>query len=370
MQQPPDQAAHPMWTLHGESRYWFEQRHNYNLGRSPDINTVLIRNRLLLEFRPNESFRFVGQFQDTRAPGWTRPRPGTSEDPHDLQEGYIEYRPDAKQGWNVIVGRKRFFFGGQYFIGVPEWVNSGRTYDTAQINYGWKAGMLRTLMVSQVRFNPSGFNVPVLRDRLTGVYFQGAKDYDLYFFRHDRINLPATHSLGARKQILRGPWRVTGEAVAQGNAFGSVAEVYRKVGPVIVGADYEFASPEFDQLYPAAHNRLGHGDVMLFRNVHSLQAHLRVPATKRGVVNLMYTANLLVDKARPAIWFGGTPIPVPPGGNTERMAGQEIAIYSGHAWKHFQLGLGLAQWFNGEPLKYAAPGRSLRYAYVHTGVYF
>lgn len=362
-------SAPRIWRFEGESRYWFESRHNYNFGREPDLNTVLVRNRLLLEVRPTSRIKIVGQVQDTRAPHYQRPRPGSAQDPFDLHEAYVEINPDAKEGWNIIAGRKRFFLGDQYFIGQPEWVNSGRTYDTLQVNYGWKPGKLRAVMISQVSFKPGGFNVPVLRDRLTGAYFQGTKDYDVYYLRHSRINLPSTNSVGARIARKRGPWRVSGEAVVQG-AFGSVASISRKFGRLELAADYEFASPDFDQLYPAAHDRLGHGDVLIFRNVHSLQGHGRITLGKNGRLNLMYTSNFLADRQKPAYWFGGSPLPVPRGGYTASLIGQEAAIFSTHRWKFFALGVGFAQWFNGEPLKFALPGRSLRYAYVHTGFYF
>lgn len=362
-------AKPPLWKLHGESRYWFESRHNYSLGREPDLDTVLVRNRLILEVRPSSWLKFGGTFQDTRAPHYERPRPGTVQDPFDLHEAYVEINPDAKTGWNVLAGRKRITFADQNFIGLPEWVNSGRTYDTFQVNYKSSLGTARAMMLSQVQFNPSGFNSPQLRDRLTGLYFQGNHDYDLYYFRHDRINLPPTDSVGVRVAHKFGPWKLSAETVVQ-NAFGSVTYATRKIGWFDTTIKYEYASPGFDQLYPAGHNRFGHGDVLNFRNLHSIQSINRLPLGKSGRLTLMYTSNWLANRNKPVYYFGGSALPIPSGGYTSSFIGQEFAAYTTHQWKFFQLGLGIAQWVNGEPLEYATPGESLRYMYVHTGFVF
>ncbi len=362
-------ATPPKWQFHGESRYWFESRENYNLGKEPDLNTVLVRNRLSLELRPTSWLKVSGQMQDTRAPGYGRPRPGGVQDPFDLHEGYVEINPDIKRGWNFVAGRRRFFFGDQRFIGVPEWVNSGRTYDTAQVNYRWSDNTLHMMTVSQVNFDPTGFNVPRLRDRLTGVYFEGAQDYDIYFLRHSRIGQPATNSLGFRGAREFGKWKVSIEPVVQ-NAFGSVSYVQRKLGRLTSQLIHQYASPDFDQLYPAAHDRLGHGDIMIFRNVQSLQSLNKIALAKNHTLNLMYTAVWLADTSKPVYNFSSQPLPVPPGGHTSPFIGQEFAAFSVHRWGFFQLGFGYAQWKNGDPLKYAAPGKNLRYAYVHTGFSF
>lgn len=364
-----ESAAKPVPKLifHGETRYWAELRHNFNLGREPDIETVLVRNRLSAEWQPSRRVRFAGQLQDTRAPNYKRTRPGSAQDPVDLHEGYVEINPGIKRGLNVVAGRRRFSIADQNFIGVPEWSNSGRTYDTAQLNFRRGTDSVRLMMVSAVPFQPWRFNVPTLRDRLTGVYFERQKSFDLWFFRHDRIRRPATHSFGSRfERQFTEVWRGRVETVIQGSSFGAVAAVTRKLGPVEWTVDWELATPEFDQLYPAAHNRLGHADVISFRNVSSLQSVTRLPLPQKGRLNLMYTSNWRADQSKPVYNFGGNALPNVPGA----LVSQEFSAYTTHNWPHFQLGLGYTYWQNGPALAGIRPGRNLTYAYIHTAFVF
>jgi hypothetical protein len=320
-----------------------------------------------MEWAPAKWLRFAGQVQDTRAPHYGRPRPGSAQDPVDLHEAYIEVNAGAKRGVHAVAGRRRFFLADQNFIGLPEWANSGRTYDTIQLNFRREADTVRVMMASAVQFQPRGFNLPILQDRLTGVYFERAKSFDVWFFRHDRIRRPATHSFGTRvqKELAR-DWRARVETVIQGGAFGTVAALTRTLGRWDSTLDWEFASPEFDQLYPAAHNRLGHSDVISFRNVHSVQSLTRAPLPGKGKLHLMYTANWRANPRRPVYNFGGNPLPQAAGA----LVGQEFSAYTTHNWQHMQLGLGYSYWKNGPALRGVAPGRDLTYAYLHTGFTF
>lgn len=349
---------------------WLEDRRGYDFGRQPDLLVPYIRNRLGLEVQPVSWLKAGGMMQDTRSPHYERSRPGGSQDPFDLHEAYVEIFPGAKTGWNFVAGRKRFQFGDQHVIGVPEWGNSGRTYDTGQINYRWKDQALHVLMASVVNFNPSGFNKPNLHDRLTGAYYEKTGRIDLYFFRHNRINLPATHTAGARVQHHFSPaWKTTVETMVQ-NAFGIIANLTWHLPGLDSIAEYKFASPGFDQLYPANHNRLGHTDLFFFRNVQSGQWRNVVPFGKHTKVNFMYTANWLVDSTQPAYNFSGGVIASSPSGAAGSFLGQEAAIYTTHQFGKFQLGLCVAEWFTGEFLKNTTPGKNSTYLYLHAGYLF
>lgn len=357
----------------GETRAWTEWRDGFNYGREADLSTTLVRHRLSVDFTPAKWFHAAAMLQDTRAPGYGRPRPGTAQDPNDLHEAYVELRPGA-QGWGFLGGRKRTPFGNSNFIGVPEWSNSGRTYDTAQLIYRESQHTVRLMTVSAIFFDPARFNVPRFRDRLTGVYYERGKDLDVWVLRHSRINNRATNSFGTRWVRRYGKnWRSSLEGVVQANAFGSVVSITRsfatkRFGRIDTTLDHEYASPDFDQLYPAAHNRIGHADVLSFRNLHSLQSTTKVPVWK-GTLNIMYTANWLADPRRPAYGFTGQALPRGPL-RRDRLAAQELAFYTTHTVGHLQLGLGYAEWWHGSVLRSIGPASKLRYTYVHTALVF
>jgi len=379
-----------MFHFSGESRVWAERRGGVIFGRERNIETALLRQRLSLDVRPARWLKLSAMMQDTRAPHYQRPRPGTAQDPVDLHEGYVEFNPDAKTGWGLVVGRKRLSLGDQHVIGVPEWVNSGRTYDLAQFDYRSPSMRLRWMLVSQVKFQPAGFNKPVLGDRLYGFYYELPKAIDggaldVYVLRHDQ-NAPggfvgpgrlASTSLGTRTQVpLSAKWRVTLEPIAQfgerglgrQRAFGSIVNLARKVDwqNATASVEYKFASPDFDQMYPAHHDRLGHADMIFMRNIHSVQPKFRWLWGKHSRLTAMYTANWLMDTSKPLYGFTGASLGLGRGS----FIGQEFAMFTVHNLGHWTFGLGYAYWKNGEAVKSRLPGNDPTYAYIHTAFSF
>ncbi len=364
-------VVRPRWSFHGESRMWLESREGFDFGRQPDLVTALVRHRLTMDLRPHRQWRFATTMQDTRAPNYGRPRPGSAQDPFDLHEAYVELAPDARTGWTATVGRKRFAYRDWIVIGLPEWSNSGRTYDTAQLRYRWAKASLNLLSVSVVRFDPARFNRIQLNDRMTGFYFESQAGVDAFYFHHTRPNLASTHSAGTRlERQFNARWRASAELIAQNRGFGGVLTLSRKVGPVEIIPDYEFATRDFDQLYGAQHNRYGHSDVLGFRNLHSLQVLTRVPWRKHTRFNFLCTSNWLMDGTRPAYNLSGGLIVRDPTGRAGRHLGQEVAIYTTHQFGRWQVGLALAQWINGRFFETLTPGADVRYSYLHLGYTF
>jgi hypothetical protein len=363
--------AAPRWAFHGESRMWLESREGFDFGRQPSLLTALVRHRLTFEVRPARSLKFAATMQDTRAPNYGRPRPGSAQDPFDLHEAYVEFAPDAKTGWTALAGRKRFAYRDWIVIGLPEWSNSGRTYDTAQLRYRWAKSSLNFIGVSAVRFDPARFNRIQPRDHMAGFYFESQAGVDVFYFRHARLDLSATHSIGTRlERRFNSQWRASAELIAQDGGFGGVLTLARKLGPVEIIPDYEFATRDFDQIYGAQHNRYGHSDVLGFRNLHSLQVLTRIPSKKHTRLHFLYTSNWLMDATRPAYNLSGGVIVRDPLGRSGRHLGQEAAFYTTHQFGRWQVGLAVAQWFNGRFFARNTPGASVRYTYLHLGYMF
>ncbi|MCX6599842.1 MAG: alginate export family protein [Acidobacteria bacterium] len=384
----------PKWRLFGETRAWAENRGGVVFGRERDISTVLLRQRLGIELRPTRWLKILAMGQDTRAPNYQRTRPGTAQDPADLHEAFVEINPDAKRGWGALAGRKRFTLGDQHVIGVPEWGNSGRTYDVAQLDYRQTNLRLRLLFVSAVKFQPQRFNLPGLGDRLWGVYYELPKAIprgvlDVYLLRHDQ-NIPGgfrgpgrlgSTNFGTRVQVpVNKVWRLSTETMGQTGvrglgaqrAMGTISSVSRRFSwhESVASVEYKYASPDFDQMYPAHHNRLGHADLIFLRNVHSIQPLWKLALGRQTKLNAMYTANWLADSTQPLYGFTGTAIGRDASGRSGRFSGQEYTLYSTHSLGHWQLGAGYAYWKAGEFVRKQTPGASPHYVYLHTAYTF
>lgn len=403
---PP--AADPFWGRFKPSvefRAWLEHRDAPSFGKNPDFTTVLIRTRFNLEYRASSWLNLGGTVQDARAPGYYDPKPGSAKNPTELHEAYAEFGRKGENGWGGLIGRRHFFLGSQNIIGVPEWGNSGRTYDAARVYWRNPAMHLEALYVSIVKFNANGFDKPVLGDHLIGTYNTFSKavpkaKMDLFLLGHSQ-NIPAgfagpgrlqTFSYGGRLAGAAGkPWLYDLELIGQTgeiaykphSAFGTNLMATRKsafVAPLDLVFEYKYASgtsdPKasrsntFDQLYPANHDRFGHADMFGFRNISTVRWVNRVRWGKHTTINVAY-ANNWVAQAKDGLYdLLGKLYASPPASNTSTHVGQELAIYSMTRVGRFQFGAGYAYWWIGDYARAATPGASPQYLYLHQSFVF
>ena len=382
-----------------EFRTWLENRDAPAFGKNPDYTTLLIRTRFNLEYRASSWLRIGGTMQDTRAPGYSDPKPGSAKNPTELHEAYAEFGR-ADNGWGGLIGRRRFFLGTQDLIGLPEWSNSGRTYDAARLFWRNPAVRLEALYVSIVKFNPNGFDKPVLGDHIVGTYntlnqlVPDAK-LDLFLLRHEQ-NVPggfsgpgklATLSYGGRLAGAIGkPWLYDAEVAGQSGEIGVKTHrawatnllLTRKNAlftPLDMVFEYKYASgtsdPKsgrsgtFDQLYPANHDRFGHADLFGWRNLSTLRWINRAHWGKRTTINVTYTNNWVAQANDGLYDSSGRLFATPPASNTSTHVGQELAVFSVTRIGHFQFGAGYAYWWLGNYARAATPGASPQYLYVH-----
>src|SRR3954447_2821650 len=116
-----------------EFRSRLETRTGVGFGLSPDLKNPLFRTRIGAEYKPVRWLKLSAMGQDARAPLYGTPAPSTARDTIDLHEGYLEFFPDEKKGFGAVVGRHMASYGEGRLIGVPQWSNSARTYDAAQL---------------------------------------------------------------------------------------------------------------------------------------------------------------------------------------------------------------------------------------------
>ncbi|MEO8129972.1 MAG: alginate export family protein, partial [Bryobacteraceae bacterium] len=132
-----------------EFRTRFETRQDNNFGRSANLENPLFRTRIGAQFKATDWLKLTAVGQDSRAPDYGGPAPNSARDTLDLHEAYAEFLPGAK-GFGAIVGRQSVSLGEGRIIGVPQWRNTSRTYDTARLYHRSDFARLEFLFVSVV----------------------------------------------------------------------------------------------------------------------------------------------------------------------------------------------------------------------------
>src|ERR1039458_8186067 len=305
-----------------EFRTRLETRTGNNFGLSPDLENPLFRTRVGAEWDATDWLRVSAMGQDARAPLYGGPAPASARDTMDLQQAYLEFAAKRNTGFGALFGRQMISLGEGRLIGVPDWLNTARTYDTTRLYYRRSTARLEVLLVSPVKVRPDAFNRPNLGDRVWGTYNSFSKvipqgTVELYLLRHDQ-NRPGGftgsgrlghNTLGGRAVgPLPGALTYSVEAAVQNGKTGLLPHrgyawfsgLSRRVPlhlPLDLEAEYKYASGSknpgardgtFDQLYPANHDKFGHADLFGWRNLHNLRSLDTLHITKPLALNFMY----------------------------------------------------------------------------------
>ena len=378
-----------------EFRSRFENRPGQAFGLDRDLAADFTRVRAGVSYRPAGWVRLVGVAMDARAPLWGGRAPSSARDPIELHEGFAEVRPDAKLGFGAVVGRQVANYGDTRLVGSPQWAYIPRTYDGARAFWRWSRLRLEGLMLSPVKLDNAGWNRPVFGERIFGTYnvlsVSRHLTTELYALRRQQnrpggftgvgslgVNTFGVHMLGP----IGGGYRYNVEAATQTGrvgllphrAYAWVAQVGKKFGRVPVDSyvEYKFASggsradrsQTFDQLYPAAHDKFGHADVLGWRNVRNIRAQATWTATKALTVNFMYNNSWLADRRDALYSLQGRPLARSAAGTAGTHIGQEADVYGQYRRSGWTLGAGYGHLFAGEFVRTMTPGASPTYAYV------
>ena len=379
-----------------EFRTRFETRQDNNFGRSADLENPLFRTRIGAQYKAADWLKLTAAGQDSRAPDYGGPAPISARDTIDLHEAYAEFFPE-KKGFGAIVGRQSFSLGEGRLIGIPQWRNTSRTFDTARVYHRSEFARLEFLFISLVDVRPDAFNKPRLGDRIWGVYNTFLRavpkaTVDIYILRRDQnrpggFTLPGTLAVNTFGGNLMGalPWGIrykTEEAFQTGKngvkehrGFGAFGDIGRTFGTVSVSVEYIYASGDngkvsgrettFDQLYAANHDKFGHADLFGWRNIHDLRSLTTLPVTKHLSVNFMYDNWWLASKTDALYDGGGRAIVRSAKGTAGRHVGQEFDVFGTYQIvKGLMFGTGAAKLIPGEFLKNTTPNPHTLYFYL------
>ena len=382
-----------------EARAREEARTGVNFDRDADLDNPLFRTRIGAQWTPVEWLKLSAMGQDSRAPEYGGPAPTSARDTMDLHESYIELFPFRKTGFGAVVGRQMVSLGEGRIIGIPQWGNTSRTFDTVRVYYRLPRARLEFLLVSIVKVQPDSFNKPVLGDRLWGMYNSFPElirkgVVEAYVLRRDQ-NRPGGFTGPGRLGIntfgggATGPaplgLRYSIETAAQTGHVGLQSHraaawfsaVSRRVAlrrPLDLSVEYKFASgsqdPQgprsgtYDQLYATNHDKFGHADLFGWRNIHNLRSLDTLHLAKGLALNFMYD-NFWLASAKDALYSGqGRAIVRAARGDAGTHVGQEFDWFATYSCSGFQFGAGFAHLFAGEFLEKTTPGVNTRYLYL------
>ena len=308
----------PAWVkLSGEERVRYENLDH--VGFAPVADGYLLqRLRLNLDVKPASWIRFSFQAQDSRVYGQnTLPAPATQKDGLDLRIGYVEFGTEAGKV-ALRVGRQQIVFGESRLLGDPDWSNVGRTFDAARLTLRSTAGKLDLFTGAYVKIDPLSFSEPVPSQHFHGIYATLTKivpkaSIEPYLFWRLEHNLKnEAGQAGNVDQRTVGvrfagklPWALdySLEAIEQNGSYAGDAiaawATHSLLGytlpvplqKVRVYGEWNQASGDkalkdgrhqgFDQLYPAAHDKLGFADLFGWSNIQHFRSGFEYKAHPR-----------------------------------------------------------------------------------------
>lgn len=394
-----------MLQLSAEVRQRFEDRTGMVFGRDRDLSADYFRLRIGATFKPLKWLKVSALMQDTRAAAYGAPPPGNVKDPVDLQEGYVELFAPNQKGLGFNFGRQMINYGDTRIIGSPQWAYTARTWDTARLYHVSKHLKAEVLMISPVQTRGTEFNRPVLGDRLWGTY-NTVKDvfgktlFDVYVLRHDQNRIGGftgtgrlgINAFGSRWAIpLPKNFRLTLEGIAQNGKVGALPHragawvglvgykttLFGK--PLDLANEYKYASgtdpnsgrsSTFDQFYPAAHDKLGHVDLIGWRNVHNVRSLNTLSLKKRWQMILMYNNTWLANSRDAVYSTAGRALFRSADGSAGRHVGQELDLYTNYQAMGFTIATGVGRFFPGEFVRRLVPGAHSMLLYISTSYGF
>jgi hypothetical protein len=378
-------AQLPTWLrFNGEYRARLEGFGGGGFRYDNDDAYLLNRFRLNMRVEPTSWMRFSFQAQDARV-FWKTQKPYAPpfQDRLDLRMAFVEFGEPEKKTFGMRVGRQELVFGEQRLVGHVSWLNTARTFDAVRASIRHKGYRLDAFAASVVNVRDGEFNRRSDGNNFHGLYggldklIPNAAVEPYAFWRLGRGidfktwgmriagKLPANFDYGTEmaKQTgsttaWAGHWRV-------GYTLPAFAWKPRLI------AEYNYATPRFDILYPTPHDKYGLADQVGWRNIHHIRAGPEMKLSNRVNVSANYHSWWLVDPSEPLFNAGGTPVFRVANGRAGRHVGQEI---DGQVMvavnKQASLAGGYAHIIPGAFLKNASQGASFNFPYIMLGYTF
>ena len=371
----------------------------------------LSRLRMNATVRPLSWMKFQFQGQDSWSPNRNQqPHGPPLEDRMDLRVGFLELGDMEKGKVAVRAGRQSITMGEGRLIGDPNYSNTGRTFDAVRATLRDPALGLRAdlFAASVVKLQAGAFDRSEPGDNLHGIYggleklVPKAVVEPYLYWRVGPRQRAETGPLGVLDFWVNG-LRWVGKLPHNHDYNIELISEHGSLGPDVIHAwaahgligrtfpkgpwkprvfvEYNFASGDrnpsdgvrgtFDQLYPAAHDKLGFADQIGWRNIHHGRLTGELKPVKKLAVSTGYHQYWLASP-KDGLYATNSSLAVrAPSGNTAKHVGQEIDVTGVYTInKMFVVGAGFARLFPGEFLKKATEGRSYSYPFISLTTFF
>lgn len=375
-----------------EFRLRSELRTNFDLNDAIDDDSHPLLQRFRFSIAPRwKSLRFLVQIQDS--PVWFRDRsPYSSADFHLYQ---LFFEAPVGRGFSVRAGRQELSAGEERLLGVFNWDNRGRVFDSVSLNREGKDESLSVFAASLAAPRQRDF---ARGQNLFGVIWKrvrGSKTLESYgYWLHDQTVLKGEErsgrarifTAGARLNQKLGRWRHNVEAAWQVGSRNrdphrAAAVTWRsdytwkvRYSPSL-GFEYSFAtgdgnlvdhrSHEFHNLYATNHPFYGYMDLFGWRNLNNPRVILALEPWVRTRLEANYHDFWLAESQGPWKNARGQVLGRDPSGLSGRRVGGEVDLlgsYSvSHRWKFL---IGYSAFFPGEFARATRGRASAQFTYL------
>ena len=395
----------PAWLrIGGQYRSRLEGPTGIGFARTKDFY-LLDRLRVHVAIQPNDWLRFYGEVQDARIFFNHRiPNAYPYEDSWTLWQAYAQVG-SSKAGWvDVLVGRQVLIFGDERVIGPSNWVNGGRTFNVARVDFHPKGYNVSVFGSSVVPGDNTDLHNAIPGNNLYGVYgtFQNiissstVEPYILWRLAPAGFSLPETLGRGHLNEITIGlHWKGTlpaafdydtefdgqtgslgSSSIAAWAGYAGVGKTFRQIatsprffteGNYASGtknpAGHEWNT--FDQLYPSNHDKYGFTDQVGRRNLMQFRVGVEEEPTKKWKLKQAFESYWLAT-SHDNFYASSGAIAVPAHPGASRHIGNELDLVAEYQLnKGLSFGFGYARLFAGQFLKAATPGHDYSYPYAY-----
>ena len=366
---------------------------------------VLDRFRFHVAIQPYEWLKFYGEVQDSRIFfNHHIPNANPYEDSWTLWQAYAELGNSKTGLGDVLAGRQVLAFGDERVIGPSNWLNVGRTFNVARVDFHPPGYNVSVFASSVVPGDNSDLHNALPGNNQYGVYtsFQNVvpkakfEPYVLWRVAPRSPLLPETLNRGHLNEVTIGlHWKgklpaafdydteFDGQVGSLGNSSIRAWAGYASIGKTFVNTatapriylEGNYASGTknpagrdsntFDQLYPSNHDKYGFADVVGRRNLVQFRTGVEEEPTKKWKLKQAFEGYWLATSHDNFYASSGAiSVPAHPGANPH--IGNELDLVAEYQLSRgLNFGFGYARVFAGQFLKTTTPGHDYQYPYAY-----
>lgn len=367
--------------------------------------------RLGIYIQPTNWFKIVAVTQDSRVFfNQHVPNAPPYQNIWDIREAYATIG-DADSSWiSATVGREILSFGDERVIGPSDWLNMGRTFDTARVDLHANGLQLAMFAASVIVARDGVIDHHIEGNNLYGIYGSLNKliphatlePYLLWRVAPARLRLAENdNGLGALSEVTgggrlagtAGPLDFDAEMNKQTGSLGpktidawaghwnAGAVIRRTAVKPRLFVEYNYASGNknpngstwgtHDEIYPSSHDKMDFADQFGWRNIRDLRAGVQQNLARKWTLSQVVD-NVWLASKYDAMYSSSGAISVPAHPNvTSTHAGTELELIAECKQnKHIAYGFGWTHLFPGAFLKQATAGKDYSYPFAYSTYIF